>query len=245
MMISDGETKGSSPHSEESHSFPLLSNSPINAKNDSSNSRGDCFKPLFNNVCMDGKISPHRGFGVHGSDDNLDSEDQVRRQGFERGFDAGKQDACSLVRQGMAPQVKSFADVFNRWNEIMIRAEENSNLQILKMAVSIAEKILGDAPQCGTGKLDALKTELAEMMRKAYHLELKLNPEDMDALSRLMGCENAHWDHWDYVTAAEDPEVPKGSVLVQPGPQTISADDEILLSLDAALAEPQDQKKMA
>jgi hypothetical protein len=240
MMISDGETKGSSPHSEESHSFPLLSNSPINAKNDSSNSRGDCFKPLFNNVCMDGKISPHRGFGVHGSDDNLDSEDQVRRQGFERGFDAGKQDACNLVRQEMTPQIKSFADAFNRWNEIMIRAEENSNLQILKMAVSIAEKILGDAPECSTGRLGSLKAELTALMRNAYLLELILNPKDMDALSEWMACEHVHWSQWDYITAAGDPGLQSGSVLVQSGSQTILADDGIIRAMDAALTEPDD-----
>jgi hypothetical protein len=236
-MIFDSETKGSPSHSEESHCFPLLSNSPINAKNGSANSGCDCFKPLFNKVCADGTISPHRGLSVHSSDSSRNSEDQARRQGFKRGFDAGQQDACSLVRQEMAPQVKSFADAFNQLNEIMIRVQENSNLQIMKMAVSIAEKILSDPPECSTGRLGALKTELTELMCKAYQLTLKLNPKDMDVLSGLIASEHVHWGQWEYITAAGDAEVQNGSLQVQPGPQTVLADDGILLSLDDILTE--------
>lgn len=238
MMISDSETKGTDQNRGESHAFPLLKNNALIAQTGSSGEPDDCFKPLYSDVPMGGNhLSPHRGLGVSCPGDGQIAEDSVRRKGFERGFDAGRQDACSLVREEMAPQIKSFADAFSRWNATMMRAEEKSNLQILKMAVAITKKILGAAPQCSTGRLESLKADLKARMRETYRLEVRLNPDDMDALSGLMTCENVHWEQWDYIAATGDAEVQRGTLLVKPLVQTLSADGDILRSLDALLSE--------
>jgi hypothetical protein len=231
MMISDGETKVSDPHRKASHAFPVLKN------NASPGPSSDCFKPLFDNSGINGSISPAEGIGVPRSGRDGNSEDCIRQKGFDRGFDAGRQDACSLVQKQTAPQIKSFADALSLWNAIMMRVEEKSNLQILKMAVAIAEKILGSPPQCGTGKLESLRDELTARMRKAYRLEFKLNPSDMDALTGLMTCEKVHLEQWDYIAATGDTDVQRGALLGESGTQGLLADAGILRSLDALLSE--------
>jgi hypothetical protein len=233
-MISDGETKGTETQRDASHAFPLLNKNAFIGKTDAS---GDRFKPLFNASPTQGNPSPHKGLGANCAGEDRESEDMVRRKSFELGLDAGKLDACSLVQEKLAPQIRSFADAFNTWNAIMTRVEEESNLQILKIAVAVAEKILGTPPQCCPSSLESLKTDLKVRARKAYQLELNLNPRDIDALSRLLSCENVHWEQWEYIKAIGDAEVKRGGVQVQPGPRALPADDSILRSLENVLSE--------
>jgi hypothetical protein len=235
-MIPDGESKTPASHGDKSHCFPLLKTGALNDKNGSTQERGDCFKPLFSPAPASDTISLNKGLGTPCSNDGANSEDRAHQQGFERGMDAGRQAACSLVRDKTAPRIKSFANALQQWNEIMKRSEQDSSLQILKLAVSIAEKILGDPPQCCADGLDPLKNDLRERLREAYLLEFKLNSEDIMALSDLMACENVHWGEWDYILASGDAGVSKGSLLVIPGPQTIMADDRILRTLDSSLS---------
>lgn len=237
MMISDGETNSSDPHREGSHAFPLLNNNASIDPTGTSGESGDCFKPLFHAAPMGEDHSPHKGLVVSCSAEDRNAEDSARRNGFERGFDEGKQDACDLIQEEMAPQIKSFADALSLWNAIMMRVEDKSNLQILKMAVAIAEKILGAPPQCRTGGLESLKSDLTARMRKAYQLEFKLNPKDLDSLSDFLTSESVHWGQWDYIAVTGDAEVQRGSLRLRPGTQGLSADESIIRSLDASLSE--------
>jgi len=241
MMIFDGETNGPDAPRRGSHAFPLLKKNALIDPDGSSGEPGDCFKPLFNPSTTDGNLSVDRGIGASCVAEDQNSEDNHRRKGFERGFEAGKQEACSLVKAEMAPQIKSFADAFSLWNTTMMRAEELSNHQILNMAVAIAEKILGTLPQSLTVTLESLKSDIKARMREAYQLELKLNPGDMNALSGLMSCENVQWEQWDYIAATGDADVQGGALMVASGPRAISADDGILRSLDALLSEGPEQ----
>ena len=235
-MISDSETKGSDPQRGGSHCFPLLNDTLVDPAGSSGDSVGT-FKPLFNSSTIDEKMSACSGIGVSCPDEDQNTEDTVRQKGYERGFDAGKQDACSLVQEEAAPQIKSFSEAFSLWNANMMRAEEEACLHILKMSAAIAEKILGAPPQCCTDKLESVKADLSARMRKAYQLELKLNPKDMDTLSGMIGCGNVHWEHWEYITATRDTDVQTGSLSVASDTQGLSVDDGILRALDASLSQ--------
>jgi Flagellar assembly protein FliH len=232
MMISD-----SSPQpSEGSHSFPQLNECKADGTASPSRCRRECFKPLFNAGRRDATLSPHSGLGMPQPDDRRDSEDQVRQQGFSRGFDAGQQDACSMIREEMAPQIKSVADAFGHWNANMLRFEAESNPHILQLADSIVKKVLGALPEFSADKLDPLKTELRDNMREAYRLEFKLNPEDLDVLCALMACEYPQWQRWDYITMDGDPEVKRGAIRVKAGTRSILSKDGIIRSLEALLS---------
>jgi hypothetical protein len=237
MMISDGVTKSTDRSIEKPHSFPLLDKSAGNGGASASNHRNQSFKPLFDNTSLQPTITPHKGFGASGPKDMQNAVDRVRQQGFGRGFDAGSQDACSMVREELAPQIKAVADAFNQWNAIMVRFEENSSLQILKMADSIARKILGDPPKCSAAGLDSLMVELRDHMREAYRIEFMLNPEDRDVLVTMMACEHPQWGKWDYISVNSDREFQRGSLRVQTGKQTILTDDGIIRTLEVLLSQ--------
>jgi hypothetical protein len=239
MMISEGETKAPDPRRGESHVFPLLDNDALIRQSDSSSSEEnlDCFKPMYESGSMDECPSAPKCLSISRSDVDRDSEESLRRKSFDCGFDAGRQDACSMVRDEMAPQVKSFADDFSLWDAVMLRVEEKSNLQILKMAVAIAEKIIGAPPQSIPGGLEGLRDDLSSRMRKAYQIEVKLNPADMEALTGFLACGKVPWEEWHYIRATSDIELQRGELSVQTGAQDLSSDDGVLRSLDASLSE--------
>jgi hypothetical protein len=236
MMISDGEIKGSTKGSEESHSFPLLNQDTMNVAAGASRCCQQSFKPLFNNGRREDPVSSRSGIGIPQSDAVQESAERVSQEGYRRGFDAGNQDACSMVREEMAPQINSVADVFNQWNANMLRLEENSNHHILQIAVSVTEKILGRVPEGNSGSLDTLKDVLRDHIRKAYRIVFKLNPEDMDVLSALMNCEHPEWGQWDYISVQGDAEVNRGSFRMQPATHTILDEAGIIHSLEGLLS---------
>jgi Flagellar assembly protein FliH len=236
MMISEGVTKGHARSSEASHSFPLLNKNTLNDAASASKSRHQDFKPLFDADHLGDPVSPRSGLGVPQPDVVRESSERISQKGYRRGFDAGNQDACSMVREEMEPQLKSVADAFNQWNAAMLRLEVNSDRQILQVAVSVAEKILEGPPECDSGRLDSLRGALRDHMRKAYRLVFKLNPEDMDVLSALMDCEHSQWGQWDYISVEGDIEVQRGSLRVQPGTKSILTADGIIRALEVLLS---------
>jgi flagellar biosynthesis/type III secretory pathway protein FliH len=238
-MIPDGETQGTDPRREGSHSFPPLNSNASIAPKAPRAGTGNCFKPLFNPAPSAGGHCPQEEIGFSCPGENRNAEANARREAeaFEQGFKAGRQDACSLVQQEMAPQIELFADAFNQWNTAMTHIEDKSYLQILKMAVAIAEKILGAPPQCCTGRLGTLEDELKARMREAYGLGFKLNLNDLDALSDLMACADVHWGQWEYTTATASPEVQRGTLQVETDSRPPLDVASTLRSLEAALSE--------
>jgi len=223
-----------------SHSFPSLNDGLICKSNASDNSCS-IFKPLFGDACRHSTLSPQRGLGASQANDaQQDPEDQIRQEGFKRGFEAGRQDACCLTRQEIVPEIKTFAIAFDQLNEALVRIEKISCQKILETALSVAEKILGSAPSFDAEALCSLNVDLKGHMVSSYQLKFRLSCEDMDVLSELMTCENPHWLDCDYIKVDGDPQVQRGSVLPQTGGQPLLPDDTLgalTLSLENKLAE--------
>lgn len=217
---------------EKPHAFPALrgmaafnSSGPQAIRN--------CFRPLFQDAC--GHLAPQRDPVCAQVDDTQDSEEHVRKAGIQRGIDAGREDACKLTRQEIAPEIKAFLIELDQMSECLVRIEENSCRQILKMALSIAENILGGAPGCTAEGLVSLKAELKDRMSKLYRLELMLNPEDLHMLSEFMVCEKHQWQEYGDIKLDGSAQIERGSLLAQAGAQPVAVDDTLTQSLDAML----------
>lgn len=220
------------PRIEKSHTFPALHGRAARNSNDPQAIR-DAFKPLFQSAC--GHSAPQRDPADLQADDTRDSEEHVRQAGIQRGIDAGREDACKLTRQQIAPLVKGFFIELDQMSECLVRIEENSCRQIFKMALSIAENILGGAPGRTVEGLAPLKAELQDRMAKLYQLELMLNPEDMHALSEFMACEEHQWQDRGYIKLHADAQLERGSLISNAGAQPDAVDDPLTRSLDDML----------
>ena len=225
--------------SEMSHSFPSLNDGLI-CKSSLSDDSCNIFKPLFRDASHHNTLSPQQGLGASQAINARDSEDQVRQKGLKRGFEAGRKDACSLARQEIVPEIKTFAMAFGHLSEGLIRIEKTSCQKILETALSIADKILGGAPDVSSEALSTLKVELKGHMVRSYQLQLLLNCEDMQALSEFMSCENPQWQECEYLKLDSSTQVQRGALQVLPDGHPMSTDDtlaELALSLENILAE--------
>ncbi len=222
-----------------SHSFPSL-NDELISKSNLPDKSCNIFKPLFRDACHYNTLGSQSGMGASQAINAHDSEDQVHQKGLKRGFEVGRQDACSLARQEMAPEIKTFATALGQLSEGLVRIEKISCQKILETARSIAEKILGGAPNISAEALSTLKVELKGLMIRSYQLQLMLNCEDMAALSEFMVCENPQWQDCEYIKLDSDAQVQRGALLTQPSDRPMSCDDslcELTLSLENMLAE--------
>jgi hypothetical protein len=222
-----------------SHSFPSLNDGLI-SKSSLSDDSCNIFKPLFRDACQYSTLSPQQGLESSQAINARDSEDQVRQKGLKRGFEAGRQDACSLARQELTPEIKTFAIALGHLSESLIRIEKTSCQKILETALSIADKILGGAPDVNAEALSTLKVELKGHMVRSYQLQLMLNCEDMEALSEFMSCENPQWQECDYIKLDSSTQVQRGALRMLPDGHPKSTDDTLgalTLSLENMLAE--------
>ncbi len=217
---------------EKSHAFPALHGMATCNSNDPQAVRSS-FKPLFQDAC--GHAAPLGEPGSPQDDGPSDSEEHVRQAGIQRGIDAGQEDACRLIRQEIAPEIKALLIELEQMSEFLVRIEENSCRQIVKMSLSIAENILGGAPGCNTEGLASLRAELKDRMDKLYQLELALNPEDLHTLSEFMACEKNQWQAYGYIKLQGDARIERGSLLTQTGNQPVAVDDPLIRSLEAML----------
>jgi hypothetical protein len=217
-----------------SHTFPALPDTMTCPSSDSPDSQNH-FQPLFGDGCIHETFAPPAGYGGAQCDDNQVSEDQIRQKGFERGFDSGKQDACRMAQQEIAPEAKTFALEFSQLSEYLEQIGVNSCRQVFKMALAIAAKIIGAEPDLETKGIDSLTVDLKNDMVKSYQLKLMLNPDDMDTLSELMVCENPHWQEYDFIKIGANPQVQRGALLTPPTAEPISSDGTLMGSLENML----------
>ena len=235
MMTYNSDSKCFANHNQKPHSFPSMDGACAMSAEGSDDIR-DCFKPLFRDGCVHDAILPQGGLGTSQADENQNSEEYVRQLGFDQGRDAGRQEACRLTQQAVAPEIKAFATELHQLNEYLVRNEEYLIHQIQQMAAAIAKNILGGTPRISAESLSAIEAELKVQLVKFYQFKLMLSTEEMDAFSRIMAHENPRWQNCSYIHVGADPQVQNGSVQPQPGLQTISADGAWIQSLDNMLA---------
>lgn len=221
-----------------SHSFPSLDNG-ADRKPEESADGCDIFRPLYEDACLAGTLSHQPGVGSHQSDDDArNAEDRVHRNGFKRGFEDGRQDACRLAREEIVPEIKAFAVVFNQLNEYLHQLEDISSGKILEMAFSAAGKILGGAPHPEPAAFSVFKSELKALLGEAYQLRLTFNCRNMHTLSEYFRSENPEWQDCDRIKLDSLDQIPEGSLQAQPGGRSIPTEDNLdslLHSLDKLL----------
>jgi len=232
MMAPGNDSVSPEPRSEKSHTFPALHGRSACDSNDPRAARNS-FKPLFQDECA--HLAPQSVPGSAQAEDTRDSEEHVRQAGLQRGIDAGRDDACKLTRQEIAPEIKAFLIELDQMSECLVRIEERSCRQIFKMALSIAENILGGAPSCTVEGLAPLQAELKDRLAQLYRLELTLNPEDLHTLSEFMACEKIKWQEYGNIKLEGAARIEKGSLLTQAHAKPAAVDDLLTQSLDALL----------
>ena len=78
---------------------------------------------------------------------------------------------------------------------------------------------------------------LKKLMAKYYQLEMSLNTEDLDMLSRFMACENPQWQDSRCIHLEGDNQIPRGTLHTHRTEQSIATDRAIIHAMDNLMAD--------
>lgn len=172
------------------HLFPCLQQEP--AADRTGKNMKVHFQPMFHN----GTSGYSPAFACeHGEGDEVDQAlcEDARQKGYQRGFDAGKVEACQRAREALQPDLIDFLQAFENVSAFHQHVTETASHQIIQMALRMCEQVLGQSIVLETREADTLRQELQDAIGAAHHLTLVMNTDDTKALQDLTTCFKLTW----------------------------------------------------
>jgi hypothetical protein len=218
------------------HLFPCLQQEPVTDRT-GKNTKVH-FQPMFH--CGTSGYSP--AFACeHSEDDDVDEAlcEDARQKGYQKGFDAGKMEACQRAREALQPDLIDFLQAFENVSAFHQHVTETASHQIIQMAVRMCEQVLGQSVVLETKEADTLRQELQDAIGAAHHLTLVMNTDDTKALQDLTACFNLTWPEHGAVTFQTESHSSRGSL--HPAGDDRQK-DALRRFLDRCMSEPKEAK---
>lgn len=196
-----------------SHRFPNFADRGRIIRTETDAADRGRFQPLFHGTAA---RSTHVDSDGRVADDENQME-QARQRGYQTGFDAGRQDACQMANHLLTPHV----DRFQKNLECLVSYQQNiadrASTHMLKLAVAIAERIMGTDAYVTVADLQELRTALIEAIGKRYEMHLRYHPQDLSRLRQLMASDGKARLQMDGgLNIAEDVDVSQGNMIKGP-----------------------------
>ena len=216
-------------NSTSAHNFPELNGDRLSKNRAvSRKDEGADFKPLY-------QSDRHCPQSLKAADAS-GAVDQVREKGYAQGFEAGCKDACLLVQQEITPAIRALSEGLIQLEGFVDDLAQNSAVHISKMALRIAEKILGEPPHLTMADLDFFADDLKHQMAESCRLDLLLNPDDKNNLTQLLAAENSQSSQApSIITIKDGGDVQSGSLQAERDPRSLFFDDILSKSLSNIL----------
>lgn len=201
-----GQTPSAAPHH-----FPSLEKDIADAAQNTSDAQ---FKPLFSSGS--GAYSPSLP-SEKKNEIQIDPEqkEKVRKAGYDKGFEAGRQQACRLAKEAVEPNLVDFLQAYENVSAFHQHVTDTAASQIIQMALKICERILSTPLDTAGIDIDAIQRELKDVMTKAHRINLCFHPEDVAALEELMSCFSLPWPKSEAVDIETTEAIQKGQLTVE------------------------------
>ena len=193
-----------------SHRFPNIADGGRAFCSDAGTPERDQFQPLFleatasdiNSAPNDGAIESDHQMG------------QARQRGYDNGVEAGRQDARQMAADMIAPRVDGFRQELERLASYRENIADHASTHMIKLAVAIAERIMGVDVHVTAADLQPLRQTLIDAICSRYELHLRYHPKDLSHLQRLMACKGElRWRTDGGLSIEEDLNVAQGAVI--------------------------------
>jgi flagellar biosynthesis/type III secretory pathway protein FliH len=210
MQIKLGESDQAHIKGPTSHRFPNLADGGKKFCNEAGAVDRDQFQPLFHEATAPGDDPT---VDDRAADDN-DRMEQARQRGYDNGFKTGRQDACRMADNLFVPHVDRFRQALKRLLSYQQNVADHASTHIIKLAVAIAERIMGTDVHVSVADLQQLRPALIEAIGKRYQLHLRYHPQDLSDLQLLMDCQGeTQWRSNSGLSIAEDVNGVQGAVI--------------------------------
>jgi flagellar biosynthesis/type III secretory pathway protein FliH len=205
-----------------SHCFPSIEKS---LENTSCQSESACnaFRPMFQvHDPSSGKGDLDSG-NCKRADSAHDTLEQIKEKCFLKGLEAGKADACNLVRKELEAPVHQFLNSTERYSNCYCRITKSYSGHIVELALAIARKILGDSSGLNREHLAPISGQLHTLLKAQYRFSAKFNRDSIESLTELLSCVSPQWKSSDALEIAGDDEIRKGQVQLDDFDASIEA----------------------
>ena len=196
------------------HCFPLIQSASLHENGDEEST--SCFQPLYN--CGSGRAQRFtKTIETRDSRENaIGDPEEVRQQGFQRGYDAGQSEAHRLSISSITPAFQDFLDFFGETAQFSSQVASASAQYIIALALVIAEKVLNAPITLTAEDLAEIHADLHSTVGKAYQLILCFHPDDLKALQELSRTADITWPDYPAIVFQDNLDVPKGSLKAPP-----------------------------
>jgi flagellar biosynthesis/type III secretory pathway protein FliH len=216
-----------------SHRFPDLADGGRTFCGETGAADRDQFQPLFHGAKASG-VNP--ALDDAAADDNRQKE-QARQRGYDNGFETGRQDACRMANNLLAPHLDGFRQELERLASYQQNIADHASTHMLKLAVAIAERIMGTDVHVTVADLQQLRPALIDAICKRYQLHLRYHPQDLSNLHHLMECNGENrWRADSGLSVEKDSNLAQGTMTNgREAGQSPSIDDQVQPSLQQLL----------
>jgi flagellar biosynthesis/type III secretory pathway protein FliH len=238
MHMKSGENSQKPMPVAASHRFPNLGDGGRTFCSKTGAADRDQFQPLFHEAKAS---SANPALDDAAADDNRQME-QARQRGYDNGFEAGRQDACQMADNLLAPHLDGFRQELGRLESYRQNISDHASTHMIKLAVAIAERIMGADVHVTVADLQHLRPTLIDAICKQYQLHLHYHPQDLSDLQHLMACKGENrWPTDSGLSIEKDPNVAQGAMINdREAGNSPSIEDQVQPSLQKLLmkAEP-------
>lgn len=193
------------------HNFPLIGQTTDAPSTEKPNSQ---FRPLFNG--SPGSYSPSLpSEKKNNSEIDPEHKERISREGYNKGFEAGRQHACRIALEAIEPNLADFLQAYENVSAFHQHVTDTAAHQIIEMALNICGQILSTPIDTADKDMAAVRNELKDAMVKAHHISLCFNSDDLNTLRELMSCFDLPWPESEAVDIEVSDTLEKGRLKVE------------------------------
>ena len=171
----------------------------------------DCFRPLFQNA--QGNMTPQSS--QPGDARNCGQENDplavALKESYERGVEAGNQEACGLAQKELKPALDRFFNSLNAFSDTYRQLTHDSSSHLVALALAVVGKILKGYQIRSIDKMSPVQQVLDDKLRHQHQLNLQLNIQDLKELADLMRCRNIEMNDAGAVQICDNETVQRGN----------------------------------
>lgn len=139
----------------------------------------------------------------------------IREQAYQEGLAAGRQDAIHVVRQELSDNFANALALVNEIESERMQRISSSEPELIKLAVSIAEKIIGEEIELDALRQLQIVREALSRVTTANMIRIRIHSDDLQLVRENLTLLQSSFSEPKPIEVKEDSSISRGSCFVE------------------------------
>ena len=123
---------------------------------------------------------------------SLESEDfktkvaRIEKEAYEKGFEQGQNDGLAIEQTRLDEMGRQLEDIFRELRDLKIQIYDESEVELLKLALIIAKKIIGEEIKTNEKIIAGSIKSALKFLTDKRKVRIIVNPEDIEETKRML-----------------------------------------------------------